>query len=142
MKSTYKLLNIYLDGRPLPTQIPEIVGTAEVSKYYEIEDEMNIFDFPICRRKVSGMKLLSYQSELDILNLVDRLPDCKELLIILDYNSIAEAAQNLFLKRILQVVSLLKTHYPDMNIKFVGDSTDILPAWIFCGKIPDNASHY
>ena len=81
MKSTYKLLNIYLDGRSLPTQIPKIVGAAEASKYYEIEDGMNIFDFPICRRKVSGMKLLSYQSELDILNLVDRLPDCKELLL-------------------------------------------------------------
>ncbi len=124
MKSTYKLLNIYLDGKLLPAQVPKIVDAASVRECCELEDEITVFDFPVCRRKISGIKLLSYQSEADILNLIGILPDCKELIIFLDYNSTAKIAHNLFLKRVLQVVSLIMTHYPNLSITFVGGDAD------------------
>ena len=124
MKSTYKLLNIYLDGQPLPVQAPKIFDAADVSECCELEEEMNIFDFPVCRRRISGMKLLSYQSEANIINLIDMLPDCKELVIMLDYNSTAQAANTLFLKRVLQTALLIMKKYPDMSIIFVVEGTD------------------
>jgi len=121
MKSTYKLLNIYLDGQALPEQVPRIFDTAKVSECCEIEEEMNIFDYPVCRRKISGMKLLSFRSEADILNLIGKLPDCKELVIYLDYNSTAKTALYLFLKRVLQSATIVLKQYPGMAITFVGD---------------------
>jgi len=122
MKSTYKLLNIYLDGQLLPTLAPRIFDAAEVTECCELEEEMNIFDYPVCRRKISGMKLLSFHSEADILNLMGKLPDCKELYIFLDYNSTAKTAYNLFLKRVLQSATIIIKQYPGMAIAFVGDS--------------------
>ena len=124
MKSTYKLLNIYLDGQSLPAQVPTIFDAAEVPECFELEEEMNVFDFPVCRRKISGMKLLIYHSEADILDLIDKLPDCKELVIVLDYHSASQAAYNLFLKRVLQTVFLIMKQYPDMAMIFVGNGTD------------------
>lgn len=124
MKSTYKLLNIYLDGQSLPAQVPTIFDAAEVPEYFELEEEMNVFDFPVCRRKISGMKLLIYHSVADILDLIDKLPDCKELVIVLDYHSASQAAYNLFLKRVLQTVFLIMKQYPDMAMIFVGNGTD------------------
>ena len=124
MKSTYKLLNIYLDGRSLPTQIPKIFDATDVAECCELQEDMNIFDFPVCRRRISGMKLLSYHSETDILSLIDKLPDCKELVIVLDYNSAAQAAYNLFLKRVLQSTSIIMEQHPDMTITFIGDGSD------------------
>ena len=124
MKSTYKLLNIYLDGQSLPAQAPKIFDVTEVPECSELEEEINVFDFPVCRRKIFGMKLLSYHSEADILNLIDKLPDCKDLVIALDYNSASQAAYNLFLKRVLQLASMIMKQYPNMVITFVGDNTD------------------
>lgn len=124
MKSTYKLLNIYLDGQSLPAQVPTIFDAAEVPECFELEEEMNVFDFPVCRRKISGMKLLSYHSEADVLNLISKLPDCKELVVVLNYNSASQTAYNLFLKRVLQAVFLIMKQYPDMAMIFVGNGTD------------------
>ena len=124
MKSTYKLLNIYLDGQSLPARVPKIFDVTEVPECPELEEEMNVFDFPVCRRKISGMKLLSYHSEADILNLIGMLPNCKELVIAFDYNSVSQAAYNLFLKRVLQLASLIMKQYPNMAITFTGDGVD------------------
>lgn len=121
MKSTYNLLNIYLDGQSLPERVPRVLEAAEVSECSELEEEISIFDFPVCRRKISGMKLLSFRSELVFFNLISRLPDCKELFIFLDYNSPSKTAYNLFLKRVLQSASLIIKQYPSMDITFVGD---------------------
>ncbi|MCF0132312.1 MAG: hypothetical protein HUJ72_00450 [Blautia sp.] len=124
MKSTYKILNTYLDGQELPEQDPRIFDATEASECCELEEGVNIFDFPVCRRKMSGMKLLSFHSELDVLNLIGRLPDCRELVILLDYNSAAKTARDLFLKRVLQSASLIMKQYPGMTITFVGDNRD------------------
>ena len=124
MKSTYKLLNIYLDGQPLPAQIPKMLNAAEMPEYYELEEEMNIFDFPICRRKISGMKLLTYQSETEIYKEIKTLPDCKELIIILDYKSTSKSAHELYLKRILQAVYLITKCHPDLTVTFTGHNDE------------------
>ena len=126
MKSTYKLLSIYLDGKPLPTKIPKTSNDTNVSEYYEFDEEINIFDFPICRRKVSGLKLLSFKSEDDVLEPLKLLPNCQELMVVLDYNSTGNAAYKLYLKRVLQSVYLIMKKYPNLTISFVGNNTDSL----------------
>ena len=40
MKTTYKLLNIYLDGRSLPTRIPNVFDIKEVPECCELEEEI------------------------------------------------------------------------------------------------------
>lgn len=59
MKSSYELAGIFLDQQPLPRQSPRIIDQCKVPLCADIEDDYNLFDLPVCCRKISGLKLLS-----------------------------------------------------------------------------------
>lgn len=81
MKSTYELLSIYLDRQPLPKKIPEIICEYQMPLCSEIEDEYNLYDLPVCFRKISGLKLLSFQSISIALSLINKLVNCKKIYV-------------------------------------------------------------
>ncbi len=124
MKPSYELLSIFLDQQPLPKQMPQIICQSEVPQCANVEDDYNLFDLPICRRKISGLKLLSAVSLENIIAFVSKLVDCKEIYIILNYHSISTIALQLFIKRILQAVFLLMSRYPKMKFVFVCDEQE------------------
>lgn len=125
MKSSYELLSIFLDKQPLPSQLPKIVDQSEVPQCADIEDDYNLFDLPICRRKISGLKLLSAVSPENIMDFVGKLVDCQEIYIILDYHSVSTIACQLFMKRILQAMYLLMCKYPKTNFVLVSDEQEL-----------------
>lgn len=120
MKSTYELLSIFLDRQPLPLLPLRIINLSEVPECSEIGEEYNLFDLPVCKRKISGLKLLSMTSASETTSLVSRLVDCKEIFIVLDYNSTSSVACKLFLKRVLQAATFLISEHLEIDIVLVG----------------------
>ena len=122
MKLTYDLLSIFLDKQPLPEQMPRIIKQSEMPLCADIEDAYNLFDLPICRRQVLGTKLLSAVSLDNMLGFVGNLVDCKEIFIVIDYQSISETAVELFIKRILQAILILQNKYFEMIFVLVSNN--------------------
>lgn len=102
MKSTYSLLCIYLDGKKLPTKKPEIINLSKTTDYLDIDNDYTLFDYPICKRKISGIRILSANSADEINTAIKNLVNYKKVVIELDYYSVSKVACTLFLKRILQ----------------------------------------
>ena len=121
MKSSYKLLNIYLDGQPIPTCMPCFADWDDTRAYAEVEESYTLFDIPVCRRKLSGMKLLSYRSGEEIVQVIANLPADAELAVILDYQSVSASACRLYIRRILQTIYLISKQCPHLKILLVGE---------------------
>jgi len=119
MKSTYELLSIFLDGQALPMCPPQLISISEVPECSEIGEEYNLLDLPVCRRKISGLKLLSMASEDETTAHVSSLVNCKEILVLLDYSSTSSVPYKLFLKRILQAATFLIRDHPAIAIILV-----------------------
>ena len=121
MKSTYDLLSIFLDNQDLPKPAPKLIPLFEVPECAELGDDYNFLDLPFCRRKISGLKLLSSISAADTTSFVDTFLDCKEIIISLDYSSASRISCALYLKRVLQAISCLSQSQPDIVIMLAGD---------------------
>lgn len=121
MKSTYKLLSIFLDNQNLPMPAPRLIALSEVPECAEISEDYNLLDLPVCRRKISGLKLLSAMSVTETSSLVNIFLDCKEIIVILDYSSVSRIACALYLKRVLQAISYLSQGHPEIVFVLAGD---------------------
>ena len=117
------MLSIYLDGKPLPSVQPQVEDFSKIPFCLEIDDEYSLVDLPYCRRKISGMKLLSYLKEDSLISLPDKLNDCKEIIIIMDYYSDSVIAKKLFLKRVLQAVDQISQIHSELIFILAGDET-------------------
>lgn len=123
MKSSYNLLSIHLDQKPIPKQELQFIHLNDVKEIWDISDNYNLFDYPICNRKISGQKLLSANSLEDITTLVNKLVNCNIITIVLDYWSISTVAIKLYAKRVLQMVALLLQNYPAIKFQLAGDDS-------------------
>lgn len=122
MKSTYKLLSIYLDKQSLPSSSPVIQDVSLWSECADLREDSSVFDFPICKRKVSGKFLLSEDIFLPIQNFINRLLVCHEIIIVWDYESNSLVANLLFAKRLLQLSEILRANNP--GIRFMHAASD------------------
>ena len=68
-----------------------------------------------------GRLVLSTISPEKTIELVSKLVDCKGIYIILDYHSASPIAFQLYMKRILQAMSLLMSKYPKIDFVLVSD---------------------
>ena len=58
MKSTYQILSSYLDGRPLAKDVQVRAWSSEDENLFFIDADLNVLDFPHCRRVLPGSRLL------------------------------------------------------------------------------------
>lgn len=113
MKSTYKILSVHLDGKPLAKDIQIKVWSPSDDNLFYIDAERNLLDYPHCRRVVLGSKLLADALE-TISQQVYQLPSIEELVVKIDYCSPIAVTNRLFLKRVLQAIGQLKQWHPDI----------------------------
>lgn len=66
MKKSYSLLTIHLDRLPMPAKPLCLVTSETVSDVLELGSVYCLFDYPVCRRKLSASKMLQTESLLKL----------------------------------------------------------------------------
>ena len=141
MKSTYQLLNIDLVNVPIPTVIPRIVYESEAQELWDLHEDYNLFDLPICKRKVTVSSLLSSLSFSKHYAEISNLVKCKEIVIVLDYHSPSQIACKLYVKRVLQIIYLFSKRYPSIAFSIATDDEKLLyEVFLFYKTIQSNIS--
>ena len=116
MKKSYSLLTIHLDRLPMPAKPLRLVAGETVSDVLELGAVYCLFDYPLCRRKLSASKMLQTESLLKLRNLVEVQPECTSLIVELDLNCYSEIMNLLFLKRCVQAIQYLKTEFSTLTV--------------------------
>ena len=116
MKKSYSLLTIHLDRLPMLAKPLRFVASETVSDVLELGAVYCLFDYPLCRRKLSASKMLQTESLLKLRNLVEVQPECTSLIVELDLNCYSEIMNLLFLKRCVQAIQYLKTEFPTLTV--------------------------
>lgn len=117
MKSTYRLLSIFVDGVDIPCDKPDVYE-ADCNNIFDLYSEETLLDFIVNERKIAGSMLLSCENKDDLESKIQMAGKCDKLWIVLDYYSGMEAADMLYIKRTLQVMTIIQSMYPRLNIAF------------------------
>jgi hypothetical protein len=125
MKSTYRLLSIYLDNKPLIRTDTQIENTGNDCTVPDLAEEYSLFDYPRCRRKVSGKFLLSTNDFSEVKRDIAKLPICHQLFVILDQDPVSPIVGRLFAKRVLQAAELIKDRFPGVKLTIVANPENI-----------------
>jgi hypothetical protein len=125
MKSTYRLLSIYLDNKPILQTGSRIENAVNYCAVSDIAEEYSLFDYPKCYRKLSGKFLLSTNDFSEIECYLNRLPVCHRLFIILDQDPILPVVGQLFAKRVLQSAKLIKDRFPGVTLTIAANPENI-----------------
>ena len=122
MKKSYKLLSIFMDRTPIPSEKPVIAYIKNTDHIFDQNMGYGLLDyFGDYQRKISGTKLLSCEDEQSLINILDKLVGCDYIWIYLDFCSNIEVLNGLFVKRMLQFLYYIKCRYPDKNIGLMSD---------------------
>lgn len=125
MKSTYRLLSVFLDRRSLPDIAPAIVDATEYDEIDDICSERTLLDYPVCIRKTSALFLLGQQSFKQIEMMIERI-DCRMTLVaLLDYHVNSTAANQLFIKRTLQMTELIVKRFPQAAVVLAAPASEL-----------------
>lgn len=123
MKSTYQILSSHLDGRPLAKDVQVRAWSSEDENLFFIDAEVNILDFPHCRRILPASRLLV--DDLAMISCqIDLLDSLEELVIKIDYCSPMTVINRLFLKRILQAIRQLQQSHPNVAYIIAAEDND------------------
>lgn len=114
LKSTYQILSVHLDGKPLAENVQIKPCLPDIENLYYLDDEINIFDYPYSRRIISGSSLL-ISDIVTISNQIDLLNNVDEIIVKIDYYSSTLINIRLFLKRILQAIKQLQFMHSDVT---------------------------
>lgn len=113
MKSTYQILTKDLDGAPVAKNVIFKDYTSEYKMLFDLEIDLNLFDFPICKRVILASNLLT-KNITEICDKIDKLSSLSEIVVVLDYYSLLDAVNKLFIKRVLQAVGLIQNVHPEI----------------------------
>lgn len=116
LKRSYQLLTIYLDRAPLMEYTPALADNILWKQMNDLGVEINLFDFPVCKRKVLGSCLLRSASFQEIKDIIKKIDIPFTLVVILDYETKAETANRLFVIRILQILEKIHETFPFVKI--------------------------
>ena len=116
MKSTYKLLTIYLDGKPIPPVAPKVADAEILSDVPDIGKEPSLLDYVDGARTVSGRWMMQQSRAETIIMQLNKLLHYRKLYCLMDYYSASKIANRLFTKRMLQLLFMLQVKNPDRTI--------------------------
>ena len=118
MKSTYKIFGIYLDGANIPVVPPDINLFNQQKQVQSIKTIYNIIDIAQQHRYVSGSELLTFECYSDVSKCVKNLIGFTDLVVVLDFISKSVTLNVLYLKRLMQLYSVLIAEYENFSITF------------------------
>ena len=121
LKSTYKILSAHLDGLPLAKGIFIRNWSSSDENLFDLDAEYNLYDYPHCRRSVSGIALLSANLPA-ISRKIDQLKILEDVIIKVDYCSQLTVANRLFLKRIFQAIGQLQIWHSDITFTLAAEN--------------------
>jgi len=107
MKSTYKLIGLFWDNRPVPDEFPSIVDFVEVQDYRE---EYNLFDLTCYKRKIKLSEILSIEDKQNLNNIILSLKGCDEVYLHIDYipNCESSVVCAFFIRRTMQIYRYIR----------------------------------
>ena len=116
MKSTYKLLGVFWDGKKIVgTKFTIVRNCQNILDYRYMRD---LFDVDGCVRKIKISELLKANFEGEAKALVEQLRHCDKIVGVIDYfPRIKNVVSRRFVrKRILQVLGYLRQELPNAKI--------------------------
>lgn len=122
MKSTYKLIGVFWDGKP------EARGCTTVLPYdpywLPLSSQPCLLDLIECRRHIRLSQLLAIRSQQEVALLAEKLDGCTSLAIIVDYLPKAQSCvhRTFFKHRVLQVLGTLSAVLPEAKIFYMEPS--------------------
>jgi len=125
MNNSYKLLSIFLDKKPIPEVIPDIVYLKNIETISNYDEEYSLFDLNIYQRKIKGMDILSCSQYEDFEKICFFISDCEKVIIEMDYFSNMHAANSLYMRRLLQAMRMITEKYPTVKV-CLGYDNDIV----------------
>ena len=126
MKSTYRLLSVFLDGKALPGKEPAIMDATEYDETDDIRSERTLLDYPVCVRKTSAMFLLGQQNFNQVEMMIERI-DCRMMLVVLlDYYAGCDVANQLFIKRTLQMIEMITKRFPQASVVLASSVSELI----------------
>jgi len=124
MKSTYKLLGVFWDQRPIPEEFPELVDCEEIQDYRE---EYNLFDLAGYRREVKLTELLSIENVEKLNSIIKLLRKCDKAYLHIDYIPRCElpVVCNFFVRRTMQIYRYIKESVqPEIEVFVMADDRE------------------
>ena len=125
MKSTYLLIGAYLDGLDIAVNIPLTRNIDDYTQWNDISVEYNLFDYPVCNRRISAMELLDCIDNQEMEKFIGVLAECSRLAVVVDFISSGDIVKQFFAKRILQLIGLIQNLYPELQITAVAANEQI-----------------
>lgn len=125
MKSTYLLIGAYLDGLDIAVNIPLTRNIDDYTQWNDISVEYNLFDSPVCNRRISAMELLDCIDKQEMEKLTGILDICSQLVVVIDCISSGDIVRNFLIRRMLQIIRLIQNMYPRLKIIAVAENKKI-----------------
>lgn len=125
MKSTYKILSINLDGGELAKDLEIKKWTSKDENLNSLSEELNLFDYPYCKRVILGSTLLANEIEGTSSQIYQLNDTIKELIVKIDFISTLIVVNKLYIKRIFQALYQLEQIYPNLVISISLDECDL-----------------
>lgn len=125
MKSTYLLIGTYLDGLNIAVNIPLACNIDDYDFWNDISMDYNLFDYPVCNRRISAMELLDCTDKQELEKRICILDICSQLVVVVDCISSGDIVREFVIKRILQLIGLIKNMYPKLKIIAVAENQQI-----------------
>ena len=125
MKSTYLLIGTYLDGLDIAVNVPLTSNIDDYTQWNDISIEYNLFDYPVCNRRISAMELLDCIDNQEMEKFIGVLAECSRLAVVVDFISSGDIVKQFFAKRILQLIGLIQNLYPELQITAVAANEQI-----------------
>lgn len=116
MKSTYKLIGLFWDGKPEANYSKDALPYD--SSYLALGSQPCLFDLLEKKRKVNLSELFSINTSNDFDAMVNKLKDCGSVALIIDYLPTASSAihRKFALHRTLQVFGALQNALPESKV--------------------------
>lgn len=125
MKSTYLLVGAYLDGLDIAVNIPLASNIDDYTQWNDVSVEYNLFDYPVCNRRISVMELLDCIDKQEMEKFIGVLDVCSQLVVVVDCISSGDIVRNFLIRRILQLIKLIQNMYPKLKIIAVAETGKI-----------------
>lgn len=134
MKSSYIILCAKLDGAPVTKNISIKPVSSYSDTLFPISMELNLFDFPHCKRVMNGFTLLLDDFQ-EIVNKIKFLKVLEELIIKIDFFSENKIINDIYFKRVLQAIAVIQLNCPNITYTIVAEEDKYIKVKKICNKI-------
>lgn len=118
MNSTYKLLGVEWDHRPLPQNCPTFTENKPIEPY---STDRNLFDLFKYERRVDISEILSSKAD-KLKTIIDTVKECDSIYINIDYEPYSQSidVRSYYYLRVLQAIAYFENNLDDKTVFVMG----------------------